>query len=360
MKTNSLISLWVIAFVIIGGGFSAHYAHAEDQGGEVRANVTFGNTTDKSRTYQGDDQEDTAKDGNDNEQNENEGNSHIQFGVAGTVTAVSGSTITVKSNRDNLVYTVDATTANIYQNSGVIAISKIVVGDSIIVQGTVSGNTVTATNIYDGQWKDNFPENGNWNNLKPGIMGTVTVIGTNSLTVKDKNGTVYTVNTTNAKFQRDKNATITFSDIIAGDTVIIQGTVTGTNVAATNVFDIQLFSREAKDVKTDKNHVYAVTGKVTAITGNDITVLGNNNTSYVVSVVGASIHAKNEKDSQTLYTISNITVGDTLMIDGTINGTNVSATNVVDANLKANNGEHNGFFNKVGNFFKRLFGRGDN
>ena len=78
--------------------------------------------------------------------------------VAGTVSAISGSSITVTDSRTNTVYTVDASGATIHKAStdiktapAVITVSGIAVGDTITVQGTITGTTVTAKNIMDGK-----------------------------------------------------------------------------------------------------------------------------------------------------------------------------------------------------------------
>ena len=51
-------------------------------------------------------------------------------------------------------------------------------------------------------------------------------------------GTVYTVDATNAKiYKGSATTTVSVSGIAAGDTVMVQGTVSGTNVAATVIRD---------------------------------------------------------------------------------------------------------------------------
>lgn len=69
-------------------------------------------------------------------------------GVVGTVSAVNGSTITV-TGKDGVSYTVNAGSASVKK---VITgtLSDVVIGDTIGVQGTVSGTSVTATTIMDG------------------------------------------------------------------------------------------------------------------------------------------------------------------------------------------------------------------
>ena len=68
--------------------------------------------------------------------------------IAGTISAVSGDTLTV-TNKSNVTYTVDATNAKIVQGQTTIAVSNLAVGDSVVVQGTVNGNSVTASSVID-------------------------------------------------------------------------------------------------------------------------------------------------------------------------------------------------------------------
>ena len=77
-------------------------------------------------------------------------------GVGGTVTAVSGNTITV-TGRDGKTYTVDAGSATITKDETV-SVSSIAVGDTIMAGGTVNGTSVTASVIHDGK----MPVGGAW------------------------------------------------------------------------------------------------------------------------------------------------------------------------------------------------------
>lgn len=69
-------------------------------------------------------------------------------GVMGTVSAVSGNTLTV-TGKDGKTYTIDATSAQVNKIVS-LSVSDIKVGDTIGVQGQVSGTSVTAKHIMDG------------------------------------------------------------------------------------------------------------------------------------------------------------------------------------------------------------------
>jgi hypothetical protein len=73
---------------------------------------------------------------------------HHGRGVMGTVSAVSGTTVTV-TNADGTSYTVDAASAKVSKIVD-LTVGDIKVGDTIGVMGTVSGTNVTAAHIMDG------------------------------------------------------------------------------------------------------------------------------------------------------------------------------------------------------------------
>ncbi len=68
--------------------------------------------------------------------------------IGGTVTAVNGNTITI-TNKSNVSYTIDATSAKITKSGTTATVANIAVGDSLVAQGTINGNSVTAVNIVD-------------------------------------------------------------------------------------------------------------------------------------------------------------------------------------------------------------------
>lgn len=70
-------------------------------------------------------------------------------GVMGTVTAVSGNTVTL-TGKDGKTYTVDAGSATITKDETV-GVSDIQVGDTLVAGGSVSGTSVTASSIHDGK-----------------------------------------------------------------------------------------------------------------------------------------------------------------------------------------------------------------
>ena len=68
-----------------------------------------------------------------------------------------------------------------------------------------------------------------------GVMGTVSAVNGNMVTVTGKNGTTYTVDASSAKVS--KVVDLTVGDIKVGDTVGVQGKVSGTSVTAVHIMD---------------------------------------------------------------------------------------------------------------------------
>lgn len=175
-------------------------------------------------------------------------------GVFGTVSAVNGTSLTVTSKGFGKsetaaaqTYTVNAANATVTKAGVASTVGAIAVGDTVMVAGTVSGTSVTATTIRDGM-------GGPGMGMKPGehasstpsiiqgngqpvIGGTVSAVNGNSLTVTTAKGNVtYTVDVTSATIEKG-NAASTVSAIAVGDAVVVQGTVSGSSVTASSVMD---------------------------------------------------------------------------------------------------------------------------
>ncbi len=217
--------------------------------------------------------------------------------------------------------------------------------------------------------------------MKPAIIGTVSAVNANILTVSGHLGfsertaatTTFTVDATNAKV-RKANATSTVSSIVVGDMVMIQGTVSGNNVTATVIRDgitTRGPGRGNKDGTTTPNTFPVqgngqpvVAGTVSSISGSTITITNKSNVTYTVDAGSAKI-----LKGPNPISISNITVGDNVIVQGSVNGTSITASTVIDqlkpvakvnqGNSNANNEgrpERQGVLGGIGQFFAHLFG----
>lgn len=155
-------------------------------------------------------------------------------GVHGTITAINGTTLTVV-DRDGTSHTVDASKATVHthrdRDTGDTnaSVSMLAVGDEIGVRGTVDGTNITATDIMSGaRGHDRGGMRGG-----RGVMGEVTKVDGNTITVEGRNGKTYTVNATEAEVLRTVEGSV--SDIKEGSRIGIHGDVDGTTVTAERI-----------------------------------------------------------------------------------------------------------------------------
>jgi preprotein translocase subunit YajC len=147
-----------------------------------------------------------------------------RMAIAGTVTAKSGTTLTVLG-RNGTTYKVAAANATIWARQDKEAsIDDIDVGDAVVVQGTVSGSSATATKIHVIK----FPST----SANGGIRGTVTAIKDDTITLMVAGGTTYTVHTDDADFKNRKGETEDQENIDIGDHVVVNGDVDGSTIDA--------------------------------------------------------------------------------------------------------------------------------
>jgi len=238
----------------------------------------------------------------------------------------------------------------------------------------------------------------NTGTMKPGVFGTVTAVNGNTITISGRQGfgptatatTTYTIDVTNAIVKKN-NATSTVSAIAIGDSVFAQGTITGTNVVATTIRDgVMMGARgqggpgmnghwaSSTPMMGGKSHATStppvspftgngqpvIAGKVSAVSGTSLTVTTTSNVTYTVDASNAKV-----VKGQGTIVLSSVIVGDTVLVQGTVNGTSITASTVVDQSAPTGqpangtpapgNGQSRGFFGGVGNFFKsfaHLFG----
>lgn len=165
-------------------------------------------------------------------------------GVHGTITAINGNTITIKDERTGTTYIVDAAGATVKtmpDNASVTgakpqpvasSVAALKVGDTIGVQGTVNGTSVTATQIMSGKMG---PGMGHGRGKGPGVHGEVTAVSGNTVTVKGADGKTYSVDVSKATLS--KTVTMTVGDIKVGDSVGVMGSINGTQVTAEHLMD---------------------------------------------------------------------------------------------------------------------------
>lgn len=225
--------------------------------------------------------------------------------------------------------------------------------------------------------------------MAPGIFGTVTAISGDTITLSSRPfmrmpgatttpssaapaPTIYTVDASNAQVF-DNGTSSSISSIAVNNMISVQGTVTGTNVAATMIRvggsmvrpGMRGFGRNSSSTNTSSpiqgNGEPVVGGNVTAISGTTLTVTNASNVTYTIDATSATI-VKNGATS----TIASVATGDSVIVQGTVNGTSVTASSIIDQGSGSNNGTSAGslhtsgsplgFLSTIGGFFKHLFG----
>jgi Domain of unknown function (DUF5666) len=154
--------------------------------------------------------------------------------AAGTVESVGSNTFTVKE-RSGTVVTVDVTPGTTtYMDRGVTSpgFGNISTGEMVSVQGTTASGVVTATSVSIGFGGGMFGHG-----APPAAAGTVESVGSNTFTVKERSGTVVTVDVTpGTTTYTDRGLTSPgFGSISTGEMVSVQGTTASGVVTATSV-----------------------------------------------------------------------------------------------------------------------------
>jgi hypothetical protein len=237
------------------------------------------------------------------------------------------------------------------------------------IAGPVLADTAASSNTPVKAWGVGMMGHGRMG-MRPGIIGTVSSVSGNTLTVTGHQGfatttvTTYTVDATNAKITKNNTAG-TISSITSGDTVMVVGTVSGTSVTASMIRDGVMMrgglgkmnrpeNQEAPIVTGDGQPI--IGGTIYSINGSSLTITNKSNTQYAVDITNAKI-----TQGPNTITVANLKVGDSVIAQGTINGTAVVATSLTDQTRPAvANGStttpRKGFFGGLGQFFAHLFG----
>lgn len=255
----------------------------------------------------------------------------IAAGTIGQVTAVNTGSVTIKT-ANNEVYTVATTDATIRRGDNGSS-TAITVGETIYVLGVKNGSTIVASTIIAGKTKDEVKPT--VDEKRQAFLGVITAKTDNSLTVLVSNNTSYTVTlASDAQLWINKNKQSNLSGFAVGNNIMIQGTLSGNTISAKKVMAVTL-------------PLGTVIGKITAVNGTTLTVSGTDGKTYTVVAANADIKAKGDKNSK----LSNLAVGESVLVKGDLDGTTINAKVVSEENVKG------GFFHRFGLFFKGIFGK---
>lgn len=171
-------------------------------------------------------------------------------------------------------------------------------------------------------------------NMPPhGVVGTVSAVSGDTITLTGKDGTTYTVTAGSASIT--KNMTVGISDIKVGDTLMAQGTVSGTSVTATKIHDGVLPMGGMMGGHMGHGMGHGVHGTVTAIQGTTLTVNAtdprtNTTSTYTVDASSAKVLLPGTGSKPTEGSVSSIKIDDHIMVAGDINGQTITAKMIFD------------------------------
>lgn len=162
-------------------------------------------------------------------------NNNGVFVVAGTVSAVNGSSLTLMA-KNGTTYTVNGTDATVTNNANASAsFSSIRVGDQLVVRGTLSGSTITADKVADG----GLASRTFLSALGLQAGGTVTSVNGSTLTIKPYGTKATTTITTDAStIYRLNGNTASSSALTVGSKVFVNGTTTSDTSIAASIINI--------------------------------------------------------------------------------------------------------------------------
>jgi hypothetical protein len=269
---------------------------------------------------------------------------------------------------------VAATITSLAMTLPAFADTNINVGANISAQAQTRG-------MHEGAWQGRGPDGKGApgqmkDGRKPAVFGTVTVVNGATITVasrsfgKNAATTTYSVNAANATVFKN-NATSSVSSIAINDQIMVMGTISGTTVTATSIRDgIPMMNRGRGPDQPDNggtgqslplkgNGEPVVAGSVSSVNGNAITITTSSNTSYTIDAASSTVNKAGATS-----TVSAISVGDYVVVQGTVNGATVTASSILDAQVKTSAqgnsgnapGHNKGLFGSIGGFFKHLFG----
>lgn len=178
----------------------------------------------------------------------------------------------------------------------------------------------------------------------------------------------------------NKSLTRVLPAIIASTAILGSLAFAGTAFAATETTGPSGFAHGARSNINGGNHLQrsatttprtpattgngqpVIGGNVTAINGNTLTVTNKSNITYTVDVASATIIRR----GVTGATLSTIMVGDSVVVQGAVQGTSITASSVIDQGTPRHTpgaatsdptAMHvGGFMGSIGGFFSKFFG----
>ncbi len=236
--------------------------------------------------------------------------------ISGQLSAVSGTSLTVTASGTTVtVYTVDVSNVNkVARRYGASTdLTALQIGDILQIRGTVNGTNVVATTVRDMSLQARSGT----------FIGTISAINGNSFTLQSKARGDQTINTTSTTVFKQGSATVNISNLAVNQTVTVSGVWdrTNSNVAATRV--------AIKVAGT------SISGTISAINGNILTVVNASSTAYSVDITKAVVTYKNgRKGTLAILQVNDQVTARGQMVSGSANLTAASVRDMTQIYVK--------------------------
>ncbi len=221
---------------------------------------------------------------------------HDMRGVIGKVTAVSPTSISIKSPNSTAPTTFVITgSTTISEDGSSSTVSAIQAGDIVSIQLTsTSSNTASRIDVR-----------------QPSLGGKVVTVGSNSIVVEDQQGFYRTIDVSASTTYKSGNSTSSLAQVSVGSQVVAFGSVDSNHIVL-----------DATSVDIILPHVG---GTVTQVNGSDITVKGFNGSTEVITTNSSTVF---KSFNATSASISSVTVGSNVVAEGTPTSNGISADQV--------------------------------
>jgi hypothetical protein len=225
--------------------------------------------------------------------------------TTGTIAAVNGAnfTLTTKANATLTVNTSSTTVIEKFiENSKQAAtLSDLAVGENILITGAVdSANNTLKASIVRIMVKHTTKN------------GAVQSVSGTTISLIDKKGAAFTINTVGAKLMRRYGATIVDVSLIQnGDTLVVTGLQNGTTFTVQTIRDNSLQARSG-----------TFAGSVTAVNGASFTIASKARGTQTINTTSTTVF----KQGKTKVALANVAVGQTVAVSGVWDRTNSNVT----------------------------------
>ena len=205
--------------------------------------------------------------------------------VRGLITAISPTAITVRGRHDAAVtFTIDAATT-VTKDHATATVADLVVGERVtVVSSAIAAATAGSINISSPR-----------GDHKGDAKGVVSAVSPTSITIQGRHGpaVTYAIDATTRVFAGRSAGLL--SDLVAGERVRVKSSSASAMTAASITIDVA-----------------HTAGRVAAVTGNTIVLLGGDGHARIIDVTGATTFTKNGVTA----TLADVSVGSQVFAEG--------------------------------------------